>query len=129
MSKYQIMNTPMLQSGPNIWDVAKKFALDKGLKMAASGGNPYATGAAEFARMAAPALGFNKGGNVHGPLHPQEKTYRMKHKDHLTGVAEYKKHGGSVGPLAKTVMKDKDGNSSERHYHNPLAGGSTSQEK
>lgn len=40
---------------------------------------------------------------------------------HKAGVAEYKEAGGEVGPLAKTTVKDKDGNMTERMYHNPLA--------
>ena len=62
----------------------------------------------------------NHGGDVHGGMHPQEKKYQMDHSKHLTGVTEYKQAGGKVGPLAKTVMKDMDGNSSERHYHDPM---------
>ena len=44
-------------------------------------------------------------------------------------AAWHKEDGGMIGPLAKTVHKQKDGTSYEMNYHNPLAGGSSSGDK
>lgn len=65
------------------------------------------------------AMGYNSGGRVGADSYGAPATFPTQ-PTHKMGVAEYKEAGGKVGPLAKTMMKDKDGNTTERHYHNPL---------
>lgn len=132
---------PQIGGGrPSVWDLGKKFAMNKALTAAATAGGPQGAAAMEAFNAVRPALGFQSGGKA--PLGGGQTKEALQQARSLGALtqAEFLKamaHGGymnkggkvACGPLAAMSYKSEGGEVWERKYHNPLAGGSSSKEK